>query len=73
VKGVEILFQRQANAVFARLPVPWNDRLRKQGWRYYDFIGKGGARFMCSWATVEADVDALIAEIESCESVVPGI
>lgn len=73
VKGVEILFQRQANAVFARLPVPWNDHLRKQGWRYYDFIGKGGARFMCSWATTEADVDALVAEIESCESVASGI
>lgn len=73
VKEVEILFPRQANAVFARLPVPWNEHLRQQGWRYYDFIGKGGARFMCSWATMEADVDALVADIESCATVASRI
>ena len=69
IDGVEILFARQANAVFARLPISWNAKLRELGWRYYDFIGKGGARFMCSWATTEADVDTLVVDIESCRSI----
>ena len=39
---------------------PWT--ARACGWRFYDFIGSGGFRFMCSWATTEADVDALLAD-----------
>jgi threonine aldolase len=33
-----------------------------RGGRYYRFIG-GSARFMCSWATSEQDVDHLAADI----------
>ncbi len=66
IDEVEILFPRQANAVFARMPISWNVRLRERGWRYYDFIGKGGARFMCSWGTTEDDVDALVSDIQNC-------
>jgi threonine aldolase len=32
---------------------------------FYDFIGSGGSRFMCSWATTDADVDALLADAQS--------
>jgi threonine aldolase len=60
IPGVELLVQRQANAVFARLPAPLADGLRGRGWRFYDFIGSGGCRFMCSWATTDADIDALL-------------
>jgi threonine aldolase len=60
IPGVELLGQRQANAVFARLPAPLADGLRGRGWRFYDFIGSGGCRFMCSWATTDADIDALL-------------
>ena len=38
-------------------------RLKAAGWDFYTFIG-GGARFMCSWATREAAVDHLAADIE---------
>ncbi len=60
--GVEVLGQRQANAVFARLPTSLAARLRAEGWQFYDFIGSGGCRFMCSWATTDAEVDALLGD-----------
>ena len=60
IAGVEVLGQREANAVFARLPDALAAGLRARGWRFYDFIGSGGCRFMCSWATTDADIDALL-------------
>ncbi len=62
IPGVEILYPVDANAVFARLPDHVQEGLRNRGWKYYLFIG-GGARFMCSWSTTEADVDALLQDI----------
>lgn len=60
--GIEVLGERQANAVFARLPEPVTDALRAKGWQFYNFIGAGGYRFMCSWATTDADIDAFLAD-----------
>ena len=40
-----------------------NERLAKErGWQFYGFIG-GGYRFMCSWATQIADIDALAVDL----------
>jgi threonine aldolase len=63
IPGVQLLHDVQANAVFATLPAEVDARLREAGWRYYQFIG-GGARFMCSWKTTQADVDALLADAQ---------
>jgi threonine aldolase len=63
ISAVEVLGRREANAVFARLPAPLAAALRDKGWKFYDFIGSGGCRFMCSWATTDADVDALLADM----------
>jgi threonine aldolase len=62
ISGVEILVQRDANAVFARLPQRLAASLRDRGWKFYDFIGSGGCRFMCSWSTTDGDIDALLAD-----------
>jgi threonine aldolase len=62
IPAIEVLGHRQANAVFARLPDPLATALRAKGWKFYDFIGSGGSRFMCSWAVTDADVDALLAD-----------
>ena len=62
VPGVEVLGRRQANAVFAKLPAGLAAGLRARGWKFYDFIGSGGCRFMCSWATTKADVEAILAD-----------
>lgn len=63
--GVNLLFPRQANAVFAALPLPAIEKLRAAGWKFYTFIGAGGCRFMCSWDTQPEDVDALAADVRS--------
>lgn len=61
--GVEIMFPPQANAVFARLPRPAIEALWAKGWKFYDFIGAGGCRFMCAWDTEPAVVDRFAADI----------
>ncbi len=62
IEGVSLIAPAQANAVFARMPAEVASGLRDRGWDFYTFIGEGGARFMCSWATTENDVDALAAD-----------
>ncbi|MBY0585950.1 low specificity L-threonine aldolase [bacterium] len=62
--SVEVLYPRQANAVFVRLPESAHQQMKQKGWRYYNFIAKGGARLMCSWATTPADVDSFVADLE---------
>jgi threonine aldolase len=62
VAGAEMLLPTEANGVFVNLPAPAIEALRAAGWVFYTFIG-GGARFMCSWATQEAAVDALAADL----------
>ena len=61
--GIELLFPTEANGVFARLPAAVEAGLRAKGWRFYTFIGAGGARFMCGWDTLPATVDAILADI----------
>lgn len=65
IPGIEVLGTRQANAVFAKLPAPIAEALRAKGWQFYNFIGSGGWRFMCSWATTDADIDAFLADARS--------
>lgn len=62
IPGVELLYPSEANSVFLKLSEPIDAYLQAQGWKYYHFIG-GGARFMCSWLTTQADVDALLADM----------
>lgn len=63
IAGAEMLLPTEANGVFVNLPATALAALRAAGWVFYTFIG-GGARFMCSWATTEAAVDALADDIE---------
>ncbi len=64
--GVRLMFPRQANSVFVQMSPAAIAALRDCGWHFYTFIGVGGARFMCSWSTREADVLALAADLETC-------
>ena len=68
ISGVEVLGNRQANAVFARLADGIAATLRAKGWKFYNFIGSGGCRFMCSWATTDAAVDALLADARAADT-----
>jgi threonine aldolase len=54
----EVLYPREGNAVFARIPDQAVDKLHERGWRFYNHVGPDrAARLMCSWDTTEADVD----------------
>lgn len=56
--GVTLTQETQANAVFAILPAGVADRLR-ESFRFYDWNpATGEVRWMCSFDTTEADVDA---------------
>ena len=51
--------------MFCELPPAVLAGLCKRGWRFYTFIGAGGARFMCGWDTLPAGVDALLADVRA--------
>lgn len=63
IPGVKILFPQQVNSVFVDLPKPAIKALWDKGWLFYNFIGEGGCRLMCSWDTEEADVRNFAADL----------
>lgn len=63
VPGVSLMFPVEANGVFLQMSEPALAALSARGWRFYTFIGAGGARFMCSWDTEHARVRQLAADI----------
>ena len=63
IKGVAFTQPTQANGVFATLPDGVADRLRSS-FRFYDWdAAKNEVRWMCSFDTTEADIDAFLAAI----------
>ena len=67
VTGVRLLVPVQANAVFVEMSRARAAQLRARGWQFYDFIGAGGYRFMCSWQTTEADLAALLEDFNRAD------
>lgn len=62
--GISIMFPRDANAIFVQMPPDIAQGLQDAGWKFYTFIGAGGARFLCSWKTAEEEINALVADIK---------
>ncbi|MEO6183679.1 MAG: low specificity L-threonine aldolase [Verrucomicrobiota bacterium] len=62
IPDVEIVFKRQTNSVFARIPQPQIDRLRQHGWQFYTHVSQGDCRLMCSWDTTGDDVKNFLKE-----------
>ncbi len=63
IRGVAFTQPTQVNGVFATLPPGVADRLRED-FRFYDWdAARGEVRWMCSFDTTEADVDAFVAAI----------
>ncbi|TLM67318.1 MAG: low specificity L-threonine aldolase [Deltaproteobacteria bacterium] len=65
IPGVTLVHPVEANAVFIQLPEAAIAALRRRGWVFYTFIGSGHCRFMCSWATTEADITALAGDVRA--------
>lgn len=63
IDGVQVTQEPQANAVFAILPPGVAARVRER-WAFYDWDERRReVRWMCSWDTTEADVDAFAADV----------
>ncbi len=62
--GAALMFPCHANAVFVQLPDAVTAAMRRLGWRFYSFIGKGGCRLMCSWDTTEEDVVSFVEDLK---------
>jgi len=61
--GVELTQRPQANAIFAKLPPEATRRLQER-FRFYTWdFHTGEVRWMCSWDTQPAEVDAFVAAI----------
>ena len=57
IPGVRLVAEPEANAVFAEMPPAAAQKLKQQGWHFYNFIGASGHRLMCSWDTREDDIE----------------
>ncbi len=64
IQGVDIVSPVESNAVFVRFRSHVVQGLQDKGWKFYDFIGDGGIRLMCSWDTTEEDVESLVRDIQ---------
>jgi threonine aldolase len=62
--GVGAVNPVEANAVFATFPREVKHGLHARGWHFYGFIGTGGSRLMCSWATTPADIRAFVSDVK---------
>ncbi|MEO5802175.1 MAG: low specificity L-threonine aldolase [Verrucomicrobiota bacterium] len=63
--GVEIVFPRQTNTVFARIPEAVIAGLRQRGWQFYTHVSQGDCRLMCSWDTSEEDVKNFLDDLQN--------
>ena len=61
--GVEIVAPVQSNAVFVDFPDGIAGKLHEKGWQFYEFIGIGTSRLMCSWATRAEEVDLFVEHV----------
>ncbi|MEA2102756.1 MAG: low specificity L-threonine aldolase [Thermodesulfobacteriota bacterium] len=66
IPEIEIMFPRQANSVFVRMPQAVIDAQHDKGWKFYTFIGAGGARLMCSWDTTQETIKRFISDLKAC-------
>lgn len=63
--GFALLMPVEANGVFVEFPPVVAAGLEARGWHFYRFVGEHGYRLMCSWATVPAEIAALLADVRA--------
>lgn len=74
IDGVRVTRPTQSNGVFASLPTEAADIVRRN-FRFYDWDrASGEVRWMCSFDTTDADVDALVSAVgEAMSEVRPSL
>lgn len=61
-RGFDLAYPVEGNEVFVYLPEYEENVLKEDGARFYEWAG-GSRRFVCSWATTDADIAALRASL----------
>jgi threonine aldolase len=64
VAGLELVFPREANAIFVRMPDALVTALHARGWCFYKFIEPDIYRLMCSWATSQQILEQFVADVQ---------
>jgi threonine aldolase len=72
IPGIHIAHPVEANAVFLNAPEAVLSLLRERGWHFYTFIG-GAARFMFSWDSEPARIEALCRDLKDCAALSPDL
>jgi threonine aldolase len=62
VPGLRLARAVEVNAVFVDMSATLAEAMFAMGWHFYALSG-GGYRLMCSWATTEADIEALVRDL----------
>lgn len=65
IPNLKVLHTVEANAVFVSMPTPMANALLAKDWAFYDFIGAGGYRLMCSWDTTREDINTFVQDVRS--------
>ncbi len=61
---LKLVFPRQTNAVFVKMPMTVVRALHRRGWEFHPHVHADDCRLMCSWDTTPGDVDALVADVK---------
>ncbi len=65
IPQLELMFPREVNSVFLKMPTTVIKALRAKGWNFYTFIGVEGVRFVCAWDTTKSRIDELVGNIKN--------
>jgi threonine aldolase len=62
---IQISYQVDSNAVFARIPEDVVEAMHQRDWKFYTHVGGwDDSRLMCSWDTTPEDVDEFAADLK---------
>ncbi len=61
----DLVFPREASALFVRLPNEIVERVRARGWQFYRFIEPDVYRLMCSWSVTKEDIEEFVADFRN--------
>ena len=65
IRGVQISYPVESNAVFAKIPPAVEKQMHERGWKFYTgVVTPDESRLMCSWDTTLEDVDAFVADLQ---------
>lgn len=64
IPQLELMFPREVNSVFVKMPEEVIKALRAKNWHFYTFIGVDGVRFVCAWDTTKSRIEQLVRDIK---------